>query len=69
MNQLLEDDPSIFAYKRVLDNEELLVVNNFYGKDAPLDLDVSGYEVLLSNYSDAHNGTLRPYEAVIYYKK
>lgn len=42
---LLEDHFSIFAYKRETDTEELIVINNFYGKDtfASLDIDPENY--------------------------
>lgn len=67
---LLEEDDSIFAYKRVLDKEELLVISNFYGKECRVDLDLNGYEILLSNYEDSSttNQTLRPYESIVLYK-
>jgi trehalose-6-phosphate hydrolase len=74
---LLEDHPDIFAYLRNGENEKLLVVNNFYGRETtfilPDDVDVSGYssEILLSNYDDSPSDfrtiSLRPYESIVYY--
>lgn len=75
---ILEDDSKIFAYVRYYNEEKLLVINNFYGKDAifnlPEGLKLQGEsKILLSNYSDTVNDTqklkLRPYEAVVFYIK
>lgn len=71
---LLEKDPNIFAYKRLLENETLLVISNFYDKVTTLSLeeDFSNYELILSNYTDTditNLQTLRPYESIILYKK
>jgi trehalose-6-phosphate hydrolase len=74
---LLEDHPEIFCYVRNAENEKLLVVNNFYGKDTefslPEQMDVTGYksEVLISNYdetpADFTSFRLRPYESVVFH--
>ncbi|MDF2039433.1 alpha,alpha-phosphotrehalase [Cytobacillus oceanisediminis] len=74
-----EDHPDVFAYVRNGDNEKLLVVNNFYGKETsfiiPEHIQADEYkdEILLSNYnqspSAAQTINLRPYESVIYYLK
>ena len=68
---LFEADDAIFAYKRVLNNEELLVLSNFYGKECTFDMDLSDYEILLSNYEDSSNinNILRPYESIVLYKR
>ena len=69
---LLKDHPQIFAYERKLDDDSLIVLNNFYGETAEADIDLEGYEVCLSNYSDTavnNHMVLRPYEAVILKKK
>ncbi|MGD7054636.1 alpha,alpha-phosphotrehalase [Sutcliffiella horikoshii] len=73
------DHPQIFAYIRNCENEKLLVVSNYYGKESsfvlPVDIDVDGYksEVLLSNYEDSSSQfneiTLRPYESIVYHLK
>ncbi|WP_242236673.1 alpha,alpha-phosphotrehalase [Bacillus cereus group sp. BfR-BA-01316] len=70
------NDPKIWAYTRTVDNEVLLVVNNFYGEEiaysVPEDvqLDEMKQEVLLSNYKDSstdiNNLILRPYESIVY---
>ncbi|RSD28263.1 alpha,alpha-phosphotrehalase [Mesobacillus subterraneus] len=74
---ILEEHPDLFAYIRNGQDEKLLVVNNFYGKDTrfelPSHVDVDRYQakVLLSNYEDSsedvRNFTLRPYESVVYH--
>ena len=75
---ILEDDPQIFAYIRSMNAERLLVINNFYGKEAifnlPKDLELEGTtSILISNYSDTENNikklTLRPYEAIVFHIK
>jgi len=68
--------PNIWAYTRTLDNEVLLVVNNFYGETltyfVPDEVQLTGMkqEVLLSNYEDSsediRNLVLRPYESIVY---
>lgn len=72
---LLDEDPQIFAYTRNWNGEQLIVVNNFYGKEVIVDLPIEwneNTEVLLSNYQDSPNSsslTLRPYESIVYYVK
>ena len=72
---MLAEHQDVYAYRRTLDNEELIVLNNFYGKetDVTLDIkDVNGYTCLLSNYEEQELNnqlTLRPYESIVFYKK
>ncbi|MGH4119472.1 alpha,alpha-phosphotrehalase [Clostridium sp.] len=75
---ILEEDSQIFAYVRYYNDEKLLVINNFYGKDTifnlPEGLSLQGKsEILLSNYCDTVNNikslTLRPYESIVFYIK
>ncbi|MBP1948457.1 alpha,alpha-phosphotrehalase [Virgibacillus litoralis] len=73
---LLKDNESVFAYKRNWNNETLLVVSNFYGKEVTAHIDLAKYEnikMLLSNYPDTDQTfdqlKLRPYESVVYYLK
>ncbi|QWI76100.1 alpha,alpha-phosphotrehalase [Bacillus mycoides] len=68
--------PSIWAYTRTVNNEVLLVINNFYGEEitysVPVHFQLDGMkqEVLLSNYKDSSkditNLNLRPYESIVY---
>ena len=67
------ESTSVLAYTRRTEREELVVVNNFYRKEAdwtcPVDLD--GFTCLLSNYADSHVQTklhLRPYESLVLYR-
>ena len=68
---LLEDDEQIFAYTRTNKDARLLVVCNFFGNtaDCPLEEPAASMRLLISNYEDASSiGTLRPYEARMYYQ-
>ncbi|MGG2016713.1 alpha,alpha-phosphotrehalase [Bacillus sp. S10(2024)] len=69
--------PNIWAYTRTLDNEILLVINNFYGEATtfilPEEINTDGMkqEILISNYEDSRSDgrqlVLRPYESVVYH--
>ncbi len=69
---LLEDHPQIFAFQRNYNNEELIVLNNFYEKEVTIDIEnISDYKVLISNYADhdlSKDVTLRPYETIVLLK-
>ena len=63
---LLPDDERVYAFTRRLGDDELLVLGNFRGEDAPVALDDPGGELVLGNYEDAGEpGVLRPWEARI----
>jgi oligo-1,6-glucosidase len=63
---LLPDDERVYGFTRRLGDDELLVLGNFSGEDAPVDLPDPGGELVLGNYADAGEpGTLRPWEARI----
>ncbi|PRX28008.1 trehalose-6-phosphate hydrolase [Orenia metallireducens] len=75
---ILEDSEDIFAYLRSYNNEKLLVINNFYGKETEFELpaellDFNDYDsrILISNYEDSvediQNIRLRPYESIVYH--
>lgn len=75
---ILASDSDIFAYVRETDNEQLVVLNNFYDKEVTYDLTNEGIfakvaDVLISNMDDqqgsAETGVLRPYESVVYHIK
>ena len=62
----------MYAYERKWNEESLVCINNFYGEETEITLDLDGYEILLSNYTDAalnNTMTLRPYETIVAYKK
>ncbi|MED0971923.1 alpha,alpha-phosphotrehalase [Bacillus paramycoides] len=71
-----KNHPKIWAYTRTVNNELLLVINNFYGEEitysAPVNVQLDGMkqEVLLSNYGgsskEINNLVLRPYESIVY---
>lgn len=63
---LLQDVPEVFAYRRFLGDEELLVACNLTGREVSLyGAAWAGCEKVLGNYPDNSAG-LRPYEAVVY---
>ncbi|MCM3716200.1 alpha,alpha-phosphotrehalase [Alkalihalobacillus oceani] len=71
------DDEQLFVFERNSQNEALLVINNFYGKEGTLDLPeqwqrfVGREKLILSNYPDqpqfAEKISLRPYESLVYH--
>ncbi|MGL4425121.1 MAG: glycoside hydrolase family 13 protein, partial [Cetobacterium sp.] len=71
---LYADDLNIYSYLRSLDNEKLLIVCNFFGKEVeftkPSHIKYENSEILISNYSDSSNSIekikLRPYESIVY---
>jgi len=70
---ILDEHPQVLAYKRQLDNQTLIVLNNFYQQEINVELPqtrVSSSQILISNYSDSptlsENLILRPYESVAY---
>ena len=75
IKSLDEKHPSVFAYERTYGDESLLVVCNFYKKEIEWNSgrDLEGYKAILGNYEDqfVEDGeiTLRPYEAMMLYKK
>lgn len=72
---LCENHKDIYIFKREYKNQELLVINNFYGKetDIELDFDISGYTKILSNTKEdlslENKITLKPYDSFIFYRE
>lgn len=69
---LLKDHDQVFAYKRMVDEEKVIVLTNLFGEEAevelPEELATPTLELLVSNY-DVKNkevSKLRPYEARVY---
>jgi oligo-1,6-glucosidase len=61
---LLGDDERVYAFTRRLGDVELLVLGNFSGEDAAVELPEAGGELVLGNYADAGDElALRPWEA------
>lgn len=68
-----ENHPTVFAYKRHYLDEELIVINNFYGQATKFIVEnIHDYQVLIDNYEDTtfiQTLTLRPYESIVLYQK
>lgn len=70
---LYKKDKFILGYKRILDNENLIVINNFYGKKTEITFqeDINKYNIILSNYDNVilkNKMILKPYESLVIYK-
>ena len=73
---LLKNDKNVLAFMRRYDeeNEKVLVLNNFYGREVStyLYFNIENYECVLSNYSTPSTLTnhmrLKPYESLVFYK-
>lgn len=69
---LCQDRADVFAYRRFLDDDELLVFNNLTGNEVLLPgvPCPAGYRKLIGNYPDAavrdDRLVLRPYESIVY---
>lgn len=72
---LLEDNKNIYMFKRESEDEELLVITNFYGTKCELELDfeIEGYECILSNGDNniklEKKLELQPYDALVFFRK
>lgn len=62
---LLEDDENIYAYRRKLGNQTLIVACNFSDKKVPCTLfeGAAGGKEMIANYKNHETGILKPYEA------
>ena len=60
-------DKRVYAYKRKLDDKEIIVISNFTNKQVKEKLlsSLSNFELVLSNYSN-NNDVLEPYETRVY---
>ena len=67
---LLEEDPDVYAYARVLDGQRLTVLLNWTDRTVacPLAGELTGQE-LISNYPTHQAGKLQPYEARVILNK
>ena len=62
-----EDDEQVFAYTRQDDDTTLLVILNYTDETVNRHYNVpADAKLLISNYEDDQNGTIRPYEAKVY---
>ncbi len=60
----LTEYDEIFCYVRKKDNKKITVICNFGDSNKNLSLDIN--EVLLDNYGEYKENTLKPYQAIIY---
>ncbi len=69
ISPMMMKDRNLFVYERTLDEERLLVIANYSDKGVayPEAVSLDG-EVLISNYEN-RTGELRPFEAMMIYKK
>lgn len=69
----LEQEGSIYAFKRNYLDEEIIVINNFYEKEKNLYIEnLDSYEIILSNYDRndiKEKITLQAYESIVLYRK
>lgn len=66
---LLTDHPQVFAYKRQLGDQELIVFNNFYDQSTTVSMEGTDYKYLLGNYGEREaeqSLELRPFETVAF---
>lgn len=64
-----KDSDKVYAFERQLNNQKLLVLNNFFAEEVELDLteEYTAGQVLISNYNDvtlSDRITLKPYQSL-----
>ncbi|WP_297427433.1 alpha,alpha-phosphotrehalase [Clostridium sp.] len=74
---ILEDNERVLSYVRTLNNNTLIVVNNFFSEEVMIELPEEylrkplNSKILISNYKNScnldKNITLRAYESIVYY--
>lgn len=61
------EDASVYAYKRIDKNTQLLVISNFTDQKQTRHYDrTQSAQLVISNYSDDQGDVLRPYESKVY---
>lgn len=68
---LIPDHPQIYAYTRTLGDKQLLVLCNDSDTNAAIPAELqekihAANNIIIQNYKDTDESTLRPYEAVVY---
>lgn len=69
---IMEDHPTVFAYKRVYEDDVLEVYANFYDKEEAITIQTDRFEILLTNVNRTNIDTeitLQPYEVLVLLKK
>ncbi|UQS86075.1 alpha-glucosidase (plasmid) [Nicoliella spurrieriana] len=65
-SELLPSDPNVFAYTRQLNGNKLVIISNFTSAELTGDYGIANGKLLISNYHDDLQSTLRPYESKVY---
>lgn len=71
---ILEDNDSVFSYKREYMNESLIVINNFFENEVEIKLgieELEKYKCIITNYDERDLQsvfTLKPYESIAFIK-
>ncbi|HMA59491.1 MAG TPA: alpha-glucosidase [Halanaerobiales bacterium] len=71
---ILEEHKQIFAYRRIFEDDEFLVVLNFFGNDVevslPAEINLDNYQLVMKNYENKNKKqnslTLKPYESLVF---
>ena len=69
---VMEEHEAVFAYKRILNDQELLAFNNFYKGRPAVSIDPAKYDILISNVHRNHlqaEMILEPYESLVLMNK
>lgn len=69
---LLVDDSHVYGYKRIFNNEKLVVLCNFFAQSVEIEkrlIDIHAYDISINNYASLESTqttiTLLPYQAVV----
>lgn len=69
---LLVDDSHVYGYKRISNNEKLVVLCNFFAQSVEIEkrlIDIHAYDISINNYASLESTqttiTLLPYQAVV----
>lgn len=65
---LFPESEEIFAYRRKLEKEELLVFCNFTKDTQQVSMNITGFHPLIHNYEEIDFPNLKPYEAIVFEK-
>lgn len=65
---LFPKSEEIFAYRRKLEKQELLVFCNFTKDTQQITMDIEGFHPLIHNYEEIDFPNLKPYEAIVFEK-
>lgn len=66
---MLQGHQHVYGYKRILGDQELIVLNNFYDQEVCLDMNLAEYKILIDNYknTDINSICLKPYQSLVLY--